>query len=170
MGGDEGRAGLQAAMDFRDRAPPFLRGQEMQGQQAGGRIERPLRRIVDIPFVQAHARRQRPKPRPRELQHLRRRVDAVEAPAGMRLGKDLQFQAAAGTEHQHPRGRWRLLGEQDRGHALHVGEAGHEARRPLRIARHRCRIGKMRQQFDSVRAHAWASRSWTPLPWRARRR
>ena len=50
------RAGLEAAVDFDSSTSPLREGHEVQCQQAGGCIERSLRRVVDIALVQTRAR------------------------------------------------------------------------------------------------------------------
>jgi hypothetical protein len=51
MGGHEGRAGFEAAVDFSRRSPSLVGVEEMQRQQAGGGIERAIGRIVDIALL-----------------------------------------------------------------------------------------------------------------------
>ncbi len=51
MGGDEGRAGFEAAVDFPGRSPSLVGIEEMQRQQASGGIERSVGRIVDIALL-----------------------------------------------------------------------------------------------------------------------
>ena len=79
---------------------------------------------------------------PSEVQHLGGRIHAIEPPALPRLGERLDLQAAAGAEHQHPRLVGRTLGEEQHDHALQIGEAGHQTRRPFGIARDRLRVGE----------------------------
>jgi len=52
---DEGRAGLEPAMNFTGGARALRDIQEMQRQKAGGRIERSFGRIVDVVFAQRRA-------------------------------------------------------------------------------------------------------------------
>ena len=114
----------------------------MQGQQAGGCIERSLRRVVDIAVIQTRARCERPKRPFGQLEHLGRRVDAVEGPARMGLRKCLQLQPASGAKNQHF-GIFRdALRKQERRHALHGAVAGHETRWSIGVASHRLRIGE----------------------------
>ena len=56
MGGHKGRAGFETSVDFPCRSPSFVDIEEMQREQAGGGIERPVGRIVDITLLQLHAR------------------------------------------------------------------------------------------------------------------
>ena len=56
MRGHEGRARFETAVDFPCRSPSFVNVEEMQREQAGGGIERPVGRIVDIALLQLHAR------------------------------------------------------------------------------------------------------------------
>ncbi|MCY1347468.1 hypothetical protein D9M69_335760 [compost metagenome] len=83
----------------------------MQCQQTGRAIERPLGGGVDIAFVQVHMRRHRAQDRAGEFEHLCGGIDAVELPAGLHLGEGLQFQSAAGAEHQNARVRRRAFGQ-----------------------------------------------------------
>ena len=60
MGGHEGRARPEAAMDFAGRPPPFIGIEEMQREQAGRGIEGSIRRVVDKTLVKLHAFAERP--------------------------------------------------------------------------------------------------------------
>jgi hypothetical protein len=147
MGRHEGRTGLQPLSDLAGGALPFFRRQEMQGQQTGRCIERTFWRIVDVTLMQTGARGERAQ-RPHGLfQHFGRRIDAIERPARMSLGKRLQFQPATRAKDEYPSLPRCALAEQDGGHAMQVGEAGHEARRSLGIARHGLGIGERRHQI-----------------------
>ena len=99
----EGRARLQAPVDLGEGAPALVRCQKVQGQQAGGGIERAVGRVVDIAVMELHAGIERPQGLAGKRQHRGRRIDAVEAPARLRLGEGLQLQATAGTQNQHAR-------------------------------------------------------------------
>jgi len=67
MGGHEGRAGSETAVDFLGRPPPLVDVEEMKREQACGGIERPFGRIVDIALLQLHPRIERPQRLLRQL-------------------------------------------------------------------------------------------------------
>lgn len=142
MGDHEGRARLQAAPDCRGDATPFGDIDEVQGQQAGGAVERSFRRIVDVALMKTRAGRARSEGFPGEPQHCRGWVHAIEAPALMGFCKRLQLQAAARAEDEHVRILGRTLGQEDRGHGQHGIVAGNEAGRAFGVFRHGLRIGE----------------------------
>jgi len=74
---------------------------EMEGQEAGGAVERSWRGIIDVALVKARTWCERSQSLPGQRQHRPRGVDAVEAPTGMRLCKGFELQAAAGAEDEH---------------------------------------------------------------------
>ena len=55
MGGNKGRAGFEATVDFLCRPPPFIGTEKVKREQAGGGIERPSGRVVDIALLQLDA-------------------------------------------------------------------------------------------------------------------
>ena len=95
VGDHQRRAGGESSPELLEGAQPLLRGQEMQRQQAGGAVEMPLAKRVDIALVEVHASLQRTQRLPGQGEHLRRGIDPREAPAGLCLGERLQLQTAA---------------------------------------------------------------------------
>ncbi|MHC2345108.1 hypothetical protein ACVMIL_006274 [Bradyrhizobium barranii subsp. barranii] len=138
----ECRTRLEAAVDFRGDATPFLDIDEVQSQKACRAVERSRRCIVDIALMQMRARCERTQRLCRQIEHRRGRIHAIESPARLGLREGPQFEAAAGTERQYPGVFRRALGQQDRGHRQHRIVAGNEARRSLSVFRHHLRIGE----------------------------
>jgi len=84
--------------------------------------------------VPAHTVRHRTQRRAGELEHLRRRIDAVEVPARLHVAQGLQLQPTAGAEHQDVRVARRAFGQQHGCHPVQVPQARHDLRRSLCIA------------------------------------
>jgi hypothetical protein len=76
----------------------------------------------------------------RHGQHLGRWIDSVETPTGLGLGEHLDLEAAACTENENACVVRGALRYEQHDHALHIGEAGHETRGRLRVARDCVRI------------------------------
>jgi hypothetical protein len=84
--------------------------------------------------VQPNASGERRCRAPRSVQHLRRRVDAVERPAGLPLGELRQFHAATGPDNQDAAVGGHMLLEQQASHAMEAGETRHLPGRAFGIA------------------------------------
>jgi hypothetical protein len=153
----ERRAVFQAAPNLTRGAQALVVLQEVQSEQARGRIERTLRRIVDVALMQADAFSAGPERPARLLQHLRGRIDAVEGPTRLCVGKRLQLQSASGPQDEHPGILGSSLRQKQGGHSVQVGEARHEPRRTFGIARNGFRVREGRQQLAhgnvSLRMH-----------------
>lgn len=146
MRDDKGRTGLESQVHLLQRLQALGWRQEMQCQQAGRAIEGPLGGAVDIALVQAHVRRHRAQDRAGEFEHLCGRIDAVELPAGLHFSEGLQFQPAAGAEHQDARVGRCAFGQQHARHPVQVAQARHDPRGSFRIARYSRRVGERRHR------------------------
>ena len=114
----------------------------MQGQQAGGAVERARRGAVDITVMQRDARRVAGDPRGGGCQHLGRGVDAGEAPARLPIGESPQFQPTPGTEDQDLCRVPSPFGQQNGGHLLQVQKPRHLTNRPLGVTCDGLRVGE----------------------------
>nr|WP_206026538.1 hypothetical protein [Roseimicrobium sp. ORNL1] len=127
MSNDEGCAGLQSAANFLEGVETFPFGDEVERQQAGGGIEGAIGCGMDVAFVKVYASAEGgAKGGGRELQHFRRRVDAIEGPVRVGFGEDLEFKTATGAEDQHAGIVGSVLGKEQRGHALEIRKARDE--------------------------------------------
>ena len=143
MVGDNQRgARLQATSQLPEGVQAFLGRQEMQGQQTGSAIERSFRRRVDIAFDELGARRERAQRDFRRLQHPGGRIDADEAPSGLRFGEGLQLQAATRAEHQDMPVLGNGLGKKQRGHLLQGMKTRHQPDWTFGVAGGGWRIGE----------------------------
>lgn len=141
---DERSARPQPAVQLLQRAQPLRCRQVVEGQQARGSVVRPGWRSVDVALVQAHPRGQWPERRFREAQHGGSRVNAIERPVWLALGKNLQLHAAAGAQHQHPGVPGRTLGQKNQSHAMQCREPRYEAWRAVGVVGDGRRIRKVR--------------------------
>jgi hypothetical protein len=103
VGDDQRRTGAHPAAHFGERTDALVAGEEVEGEEAGGRVERTGGGSVDRAFDQLGAGGVGAERRAGEVEHRRRRVDAGKAPAGLRGRERLEFEAAAGAEHENVR-------------------------------------------------------------------
>jgi hypothetical protein len=118
VGNDEWSTGPQPSMHLGQRASAFVFRNEVEGQEAGCRIERSDGCAVDIAFMEVDARSKWTEIALGQTQHLRRRIDAAEAPSGLRVGKGFQLQPAAGANDEHTSIASNSFGEKHTGHPL----------------------------------------------------
>lgn len=118
MGNGKGCARLEAATDFLKRAQTLLRLDEVQGQYACRSIERSFRSAVDETEMQSRTPGKGAQGRLCEAQHLGRRIDSIERPAGLSLGECLDFETTTSAENKHSRIIRGTLCEKDHDHAL----------------------------------------------------
>jgi hypothetical protein len=133
-------------MHFGQCAPAFVFRNEVKGQETGRRIERSDRRAVDSAFMEVNAGNKWAERAPGQTQHLRRRIDAAEAPSGLRVGKGFQLQPAAGADDEHTRIVSNSFGEQQAGHLLEIVKARNLSHRAFGIAGDALRIGERQQR------------------------
>jgi len=81
MGHHQWSTRLEAAHLF-ERSYPIVPTQNVQRQQAGGRVEQARWRVVEMTFNQLRAADKRPERLRGEPQHLSQTVNASEVPAG----------------------------------------------------------------------------------------
>ena len=140
MRNNEGSARLQPTPNRSKSVHSRLTLDEVQGQNAGGSIERPLRRAVDQPGMKMCTVRRVAQGSSRKVEHCSGRIDADERPTGMFIGEDLEFKAAARAEDEYVRVVRGTFREKKPRHALHVGIAGHQARWVVRVTGNGLRI------------------------------
>jgi len=138
MGDNERRPRPQTTTDLAKRLQTPVAGNEMKRQKTDGAVERPFRRGIYVTLMKMHAGGVPAGDLFRRLQHVGRRIDAVEGPPGVIVGERLQFKAAARPENKHPPMRGDALGEKQRGHAMQAGEAGNLPRRPFSVGARMC--------------------------------
>jgi hypothetical protein len=73
----------------------------VEGEKTSRRVERTFGCSVDISFVQTYPGVERSKRGFSQFQHLRGRIDSIEAPTRVSFGESLQFQSSTRAEDQH---------------------------------------------------------------------
>jgi hypothetical protein len=152
VGDDEGSTRLEPPVHLGQRASTLLLRDEMQGQDAGRRIERPLGRAVDIAFMEIDARCKRTEHALGQSQHLGRWIDAAKTPSRPRRRECFQLQSAARAKHEHMGVVRRSFRKENTRHLLQPKEARHLPHRAFCIACHRLRIGEVGQRRTTATA------------------
>ncbi len=97
----------------------------MKRQQAACTVERSIRRGLDEALMQTDAAKMHGDDFFRRAQHVGGRIDAVEGPAGLRIGERFQFEPAAGAVHQHAAVARHTLRQQHDCHPMQALETRH---------------------------------------------
>jgi hypothetical protein len=140
--GGERRAGPEATPDLAERPQAFVTGEEVQGEQARGGVERAVGRIRGVPLVQDGTAGERPHPLAGEVEHRCRRVDADERPSFVPLGQVRELETAPGADDEHAAVVRNGLGEELLDDAVQNGQPRDRPARPLGVRRHRRGIGE----------------------------
>ena len=128
-GGPAAQAGVDTTQGVELRS---VVGEEAQHEHAGRRVEGALRCGVDRTLDQLHAIGERSAERATgQVEHGRRRIDADETEARLRIRERARIEAAARAHDQHTRVGRRVLAQQDGHHLQHAGVTRHESGRPL---------------------------------------
>ena len=96
---EERGARPEAAVDLAERPQPFLAGDEVQCEQAGGGVERAFGRVRHVSVVQRRTGGERPHRLAGGVEHRGGRVDAVERPFIVVLGEMGELETTARADH-----------------------------------------------------------------------